>query len=265
MSEAIEAIVRRLVDEVWSKGNLDVLDEIIHPDANPPHGQWELPKGPEGFKHLVSIIRTAFPDLTRKVRDIVVDGDKVVLYSTFTGTHTGTSEFAPYAPTGERWEMSGVTAFKFVDGRIFDEPWAFNDIPALMGRLAAATVRRYIDEALNKGNASIVDEVFAPDAVSHTPNGDLRGHEEIKEPILMRRGAFPDLRATIDKQVADGDNVVTYLTLCGTHKGDYRGVPATNRQVTWSQITIARFEHGKIVENWRIPDRLGLRQQMGAS
>ena len=144
-------------------------------------------------------------------------------------------------------------------------PWAKNDIPGLMSRLAAATVRRYIDEALNKGNASIVDEVFAPDAVSHTPNGDLRGHDEIKEPILMRRGAFPDLQVTIDKQVADGDNVVTYLTLRGTHKGDYRGVPATDRQVTWTQIAIARFDNGKIVESWRIPDRLGLRQQMGSS
>ena len=80
---------------------------------------------------------------------------------------------------------------------------------------------------------------------------------------MMRRGAFPDLRATINKQVADGDSVVTHLTLSGTHKGEYRGVPATNRQVTWSQIAIARFERGKIVESWRIPDRLGLRQQMG--
>ncbi len=202
--------------------------------------------------------------IRRLVEDIVVEGDKVVLYSTFAGTHAGTSDFAPYPPTGERWEMSSVTAFKFVDGKIFDEPWASNDIPELMGRLAAATVRRYIDEALNKGNASIVNEVFAPDAVSHTPNGDLRGHDEIKESIMMRRGAFPDLRATIDKQVADGDDVVTYLTPSGTHKGDYRGVPAPNRQVTWTQIAIARFENGKIVESWRIPDRLGLRQQMGA-
>ena len=232
MSEANKAIVRRFVEELWSQGDLDVVDEIIHPDANPPHGPWELPKGPEGFKLLVSMIRTAFPDLTRSIADMVVEGDKVVLRSTFLGTHTGTSDFAPFAPTGERWEMSGVTAFKFLDGRIFDEPWAKNDIPGLMSRLAAATVRRYIDEALNKGNASIVEEVFAPDAVSHTPNGDLRGHDEIKEPILMRRCASPDLRVTIHKQVADGDNVVTYLTLSGTHKGDYRGVPATGRQVT---------------------------------
>ena len=247
--QTARACVRRLAEEVWSQGRLDFLDQIIHPDANPPQGTWELPGGPEGFKHLVSIIRTAFPDLTRKVVDIVVEGDKVVLYSTFTGTHTGTSDFPPFPPTGERWEMSGVTAFKFVDGKIFDEPWSRNDIPALMGRLAAATVRRLIDEALNKGNASIVDEVFARDAVSHTPNRDLRGHDEIKEPILMRRAAFPDLNVTIDKQVADGDNVVNYLTLSGTHVGDYRGVPATNRQVTWTQISIARFEKGRIGES----------------
>ena len=114
MSEHNKSLVRRIIEEVWSQGKLDVLDEIIHPDANTPHGPWELPGGPEGFKYLVSIIRTAFPDLTRKVEDIVVEGDKVVLRSTFTGTHTGASDFAPFPPTGERWKMFGVTAFKFV-------------------------------------------------------------------------------------------------------------------------------------------------------
>ena len=47
MSEANKAVVRRFVEELWSQGGLDVADEIIHPDANPSHGPWELPGGPE--------------------------------------------------------------------------------------------------------------------------------------------------------------------------------------------------------------------------
>ena len=100
--------------------------------------------------------------------------------------------------------------------------------------------------------------------MSHTPNGDLHGYDEITEPIVMRRNAFPDLEVTIEDQIVDGDKVVTRLTLSGTHKGDYRGIAATGKRVSWSQIAIARIENGKIVESWRIPDRLGLRQQLGA-
>ncbi len=128
-----------------------------------------------------------------------------------------------------------------------------------------ALVRRYIEEALGKGNLSIIEEIFAADAVSHTPNGDLIGPENLKEPVIMRRNAFPDLTVTIDDQVAEGDRVVTRLTFSGTHKGDYRGVAATGKYASWGQIAIARIENGKIVESWRIPDRLGLRQQLGAS
>ena len=127
-----------------------------------------------------------------------------------------------------------------------------------------ALVRRYIEEALGKGELSVIEEIFAPGAVSHTPNGDLIGPEGLKEPVTMRRNAFPDLTVTIDDQIAEGDKVVTRLTFSGTHRGDYRGVAATGRQATWSQIAIARIEDGMIVESWRIPDRLGLRQQLGA-
>ena len=127
-----------------------------------------------------------------------------------------------------------------------------------------ALVRRYIEEALGKGELSVIEEIFAADAVSHTPNGDLNGIEDLKEPVNMRRNAFPDLTITIDDQIAKGDKVVTRLTFSGTHRGDYRGVAATGKHASWSQIAIARIENGMIVESWRIPDRLGLRQQLGA-
>ena len=69
MSEHNKAIIQRLVEEVWTQGNLDVLDEIIHPKAQPPHGPWDLPVGPEGFKQLVGMVRTSVPNLTRKAEE----------------------------------------------------------------------------------------------------------------------------------------------------------------------------------------------------
>ena len=127
-----------------------------------------------------------------------------------------------------------------------------------------AIVRRYIEEALGNGKLSVIEDIFAVDVMSHTPNGNMEGIEGISEPVTMRRNAFPDLTVTIDDQIAEGDKVVTRLTFSGTHRGDYRGMAATGRKATWNQIAIARIENGKIVESWRIPDRLGLRQQLSA-
>ncbi|MCI0439639.1 MAG: ester cyclase [Chloroflexi bacterium] len=138
MSDTNKAVIRRLVEEVWSKGNLNALDEIIHPDAHPPHGPWTSEPGPEGFKRLVSAFRASFPDLTRTIEDMVAEGDKVVLYYTLKGTHTGTGGIVPFHPTGRVLSASGVTAFRFVDGKIFEEPWAVNNAAEMIRRLRDA-------------------------------------------------------------------------------------------------------------------------------
>lgn len=265
MSEANKAVIRRFVEELWSQGNLDVADEIIHPNTRNPRGGATWANGPEGIKQLVASVRRSVPDMKRTVNDMVAEGNKVVLYSTISGTHTGEIGFYPYPPTGEQVSLTGVATFIIEDGKIIEEPWSNWDYSQALGPISKTFVRRYIEEALNKGNLDIIKETFSENAVSHTPNGDLHGYDEITEPVIIRRNAFPDLQVTIGEQVAEGDKVVTHLTFTGTHKGDYRGIPATGKRATWKQIAISRIEKGKIVESWRIPDRLGLRQQLGAS
>jgi predicted ester cyclase len=138
MSEKNKALIRRYIEEVWSKGNLDAADDIIHPDAHPPHGFDDLPDGSEGFKRLVTAFRISFPDLTRSIEDIVAEGDKVVVYYTLEGTHTGTGGIVSFPPTGGSLLVTGVTAFRIVDGRIFEEPWAVHNAAQAIERLRDA-------------------------------------------------------------------------------------------------------------------------------
>ena len=254
MSEANKAIIRRFAEELWSQGNLDVADEIIHPNNRNPRGGPTWVNGPEGIKQDVASARRSVLDLQRTIIDIVAEGNKVVLYSTVSGTHTGGIGAYPYPPTGEQVSLTGVATFIIEDGKIIEEPWSTWDKTKVIGPISKAFVGRYIEEALNKGNLDIIKETFSETAVSHTPNGDLHGYDEISESIIMRRNAFPDLQVTIGEQVAEGDKVVTHLTFTGTQKGDYRGIPATGLRATWEQIAIARIEEGKIVESWRIPE-----------
>src|SRR5215467_13080150 len=88
-----------------------------------------------------------------------------------------------------------------------------------------AIARRLIEEAWNQGNLAAVDELLAHD---HVPHHSLIGdhppsRELYKQFITRTRAAFPDLHATIEDQIAEGDKVVTRWSVQGTHHGSFRG------------------------------------------
>jgi predicted ester cyclase len=78
------------------------------------------------------------------------------------------------------------------------------------------------------------------------------------------RQAFPDFRDSIDIQLAEADMVATRFTSMGTHRDAFMGVEPTNRELTWTGITIDRISEGKIVESWANWDMMGMMQQLGA-
>jgi steroid delta-isomerase-like uncharacterized protein len=128
-----------------------------------------------------------------------------------------------------------------------------------------AIFRRYVEEAWEKGNMEVADEVFADRYVSHQPDGseEERGPEDVKLFLRQYREAFPDLRITIGDQIAKGDRVVTRWSSRGTHRGEFRGIAPTGNEVRLTGIGIFRFSDGKVVESWDNFDQLGMMQQLG--
>jgi predicted ester cyclase len=113
-------------------------------------------------------------------------------------------------------------------------------------------------------NPDIIDEVYAPDVVWHNPDQDVHGIEEAKQFIGMYKTAFPDLNITVEDVVAEGDKVVTRVTIRGTHQGEIEEFgPPTGRQAELDSITIHRIEGDKIVEEWNSDDNMTLLQQLG--
>ena len=129
-----------------------------------------------------------------------------------------------------------------------------------------ALARRLVEEAFNAGRLEVVDELVASDFVEHDPSltEEVRGPAGVKELIAGYRAAFPDIRITIEDQIADGDYVVSRWSGTGTHQGELMGMPATGKQATVTGITIDRIADGRIVESWDNWDTLGLMQQLGA-
>ena len=86
-----------------------------------------------------------------------------------------------------------------------------------MSEANKALVRCGIEEAVNKGNFSVVDEILSTDYVYREPTvGEKRGRAGFRELITMYRSAFPDVKLTIDEQIAEGDKVVTRWSATGT-------------------------------------------------
>ncbi len=129
-----------------------------------------------------------------------------------------------------------------------------------------ALVRRWFEELFNEGNLEVTDEIIAPNHISHDPSlPDLPlGPEGAKQLVNLYRSAFPDVRLTIEDELADGDKVVTRWVGRGTHQGVLMGVAPTGEQVETTGISIWRIEEGKIVESWANYDTLGMLQQVGA-
>ena len=100
--------------------------------------------------------------------------------------------------------------------------------------------------------------------IEHNPvPGQAPGLDGMKEFMGMFFAAFPDLDSTIDLLIAEGDIVAGRMTTTGTHTGEFMGIPATGKRVTFTETHIVRIANGKAVEHWGNSDDMGMMQQLG--
>lgn len=124
--------------------------------------------------------------------------------------------------------------------------------------------RRVPLEIINQGRLELVDELFAPDYTEHTARPGLPpGREGIRAFFTAFRAAFPDAKFVILQEMTEGDKHVAYVQASGTMKGDFMGMPATNKSATWTEMHMVRVRDGKITDHWGVVDQLGMLQQLG--
>lgn len=127
--------------------------------------------------------------------------------------------------------------------------------------------QRWFEEVFSNGKLEVIPELIAAEYVNHdqnAPDGAWRGFEGANALINTYRSPWPDVRFTIEDQIAEGDRVVTRWTAVGTHTAPFGNIPATHKKVTVSGINIKRLVNGKAVEEWVRFDMMGLLQQLGA-
>ena len=129
-----------------------------------------------------------------------------------------------------------------------------------------ALVRRVVEELVNKGNFSLLDELVDSDYTYYEPTvGEIQGRDGYRSLVSMYRSAFPDVTLTINEQIAEGDKVVTHWTARGTHQGELMGVQPTGKQVTVQGVVISRIENGKLMQDFESYDVHGMMRQLGVA
>jgi steroid delta-isomerase-like uncharacterized protein len=134
-----------------------------------------------------------------------------------------------------------------------------------MSMESVAISRRLIEEVWNNRRLEVINELIASTHTNHDPNTpDLgNGPEGYKRLVSLYTTAFPDLRLTIEDTVSEDDKLVISWNVSGTHKGDLKGIPPTNKKMSVEGITISRHANGKILDSRVSWDALGMMQQLG--
>ena len=134
-AEENKTLYRRMIEEVFNGGDLDLVDELISPDylGHDPSMPEEV-RGPEGMRRYVRMLRSAFPDMRIEVEDQLADEYRVATRYVFYGTHEG--ELMGIPPTGNRVRMSGIGIDSFSDGKLV-ESWDSPDTLGMMHQLGA--------------------------------------------------------------------------------------------------------------------------------
>jgi steroid delta-isomerase-like uncharacterized protein len=279
MSESNKAAVSCAIEEIWNKGNFALADELLTADivrCDPL-----LPgtiQGREAYIQEVTADRTAFPELTVTVDELIAQGDKVVLrWTTHSGIQKGELSLpgARFAPTGRVFTVTGISVLTVSNGKI-REDLCWHDALSFwkqLGLVADPVVaqsnkdvaHRFVDEVINTGNLALIDELFTGDVVFRGANNlDFRGTAGVRQFVTEFRSAFPDIRLTIVGQMlAEGELTVARWTGTGTHRGEWLGIAPTGKQFTYGGTTTLRIVGGKIAEHWADWDALGLFQQFG--
>jgi steroid delta-isomerase-like uncharacterized protein len=120
-------------------------------------------------------------------------------------------------------------------------------------------------EGINRGDLSVTDTLIADNFVDHEEfPGIPHDKAGVRQFFEMARSAFPDLRFNLDDVMAENDKVTVRFTITGTQRGEFLGVPASNKQVNAHGIDILRVQDDKAVEHWGVTDVASIMTQIGA-
>ena len=126
-------------------------------------------------------------------------------------------------------------------------------------------VKRFVDEVFGQGQVESIDELVAPDFVSHTFGFTDDGRNKLRAATERVHASLTDVDFAVEDLIAEEDRVAVLLTSGATVVDEFMGVPAAGKSYSIGEIHWFRLADGRIVEHWHQHDALGLMKQLGAT
>ena len=130
--------------------------------------------------------------------------------------------------------------------------------------------KTFFQRLWNDRDFDVAYEIVDEDCITHQLNSDLqpigsapRDPDSLIEHVQSWIEGFPDIRADVETSLTDGDRVVSWVVMRGTHRGSWLGIAPTNRKVAIRTVVMHRIAKGKIVEDWVLTERYGFLEQLG--
>jgi predicted ester cyclase len=276
--QANKAIVMRVLNEYFNEGRLDVIPEIFDPNFIVYAADGSIIHGHDGAAGYVNAERAAFPDLYWIQEDLLVDGDRVVLYFTGYGTFTGSWFGIP--PNNKPIKWVGNAMFRIKDGKVVEDRLIWESLRFLQ-QLGAIPVEEpphdiernkqvvhSIHLSWNEENrGKSIDHLLASNWVMHPaamPNQiSLYGIDQFKTWAAGFLTVMPDFCAVIHNTVAEGDLVAIRWTVTGTHQGEYMGAKPTGGAIEVTGASMWRVnEQGQNTDIWFVMDNIKFMQDI---
>ena len=273
-------IALRYFKEIMTDGNLGTIYELLTPDfvfTLPTHPEPYI--GPDGFKELVTMLHSCFPDFFIHARDMVASGDMVVTRWRGGGTHLGAAIHTvagDIPPNGRYFEIDGMSWHRIRDGKIV-EVIGHEDTIGMFQQLGImpsprtvtspeqnlALAHRYFDELINQGRFSVIDEIVSDDFQFRLPTqSTLSGKENLRGYLSYLRSAFSGLKFEVEREIANENKVAIRWRITGKQVGEFNGLAPSGVMVEEYGIDFFEFWNGKIRSVNVVANQLGLNNQM---
>lgn len=132
-----------------------------------------------------------------------------------------------------------------------------------------ANLQSLYDTVMNGHDVDAADALITVDRPDHDPTFPpefTTGRDGFKRLFTMLIGAFPDLTFTTKFMVAEGDMVTAFNTVRGTHRGEFMGIPASEKAFSVNNADACRFtDTGLIAEHWGLIDVASMMRQLGVA
>jgi steroid delta-isomerase-like uncharacterized protein len=127
-----------------------------------------------------------------------------------------------------------------------------------------AVTRRFYDEVFTEGNLDAIDELAHDDFVEHE---EMPGLPPTKEGVRLFTAAmlqaFPDLAVSVEDIIVEDNKAASRVRFSGTHRGEFMGIPPTDKKINIQVIDIMAYRDGKATDHWGVTDQMGMMVQLG--